>query len=167
MARRRDERSRLARTLEFGLYALAVALPATYFASRYPPFDVWLGRIELRNPIVVGSPTTADESGAVAEQAAAEARSSRVYRCENAGQIVLSDRPCGNVVETREIGPGDMNILPSEAFTGRPAVPENVDCEQLRRELDELDAERRADAVDAVTLKRDEAWQRGRTAACW
>ncbi|HSN72504.1 MAG TPA: hypothetical protein VLT59_13400 [Steroidobacteraceae bacterium] len=164
MTSRRD-RSRIGRVFEIALYAVALAVPLVYFASRYPPLENWIGRIEWRNPIVFG------ESGAdagTADRTPTPPATNRVYRCVNGGEVVLSDRPCGNVVETREIGPGDINVMPSTAFTGQPAVPENVDCDALEQGLAALDRRRRDAPSDAaLELERDAAWQRGRAAKCW
>jgi hypothetical protein len=166
----RDKRSGWRRALEYLLYGVALALPLLYFASRYPPFEAWFDRVQLRNPIVLEQPG-ADRSDVSGDDApSAQPRVNRVYRCLNEGEVVLSDRPCGNVVETREIGPGDVNVMPSTAFTGAPALPEDVDCETLEARLSELDSRRRGaddERAAQVALERDAAWQQGRSAGCW
>lgn len=156
--------------LEYVLYAFALAIPVLYFASRYPPFEAWLGRVELRAPIVLEQPDARQGDSSASDASPAPPRTNRVYRCLNDGQVVLSDRPCGNVVETREIGPGDVNVMPSTAFTGVPALPDDVDCETLEAKLRELDARRRdaaAERAPQIALERDTLWQQGRTAGCW
>lgn len=169
MADRREKRSRLGRAFEIALYAVAVSVPLLYFARQYPPVEAWLGRIELRNPIVVDHGNADDGSIDGASSAENTPRSQTVYRCLNDGELVLSDQPCGNIIETREIGPGDVNILPSEAFTGHPAAPGNVDCGTLERRLAELDEQRRRSSQDdsSTARERDAVWQQGRAARCW
>ena len=166
----REPRSRARRVLEYVLYTVALAIPVLYFASRYPPVEAWLGRIELRNPIVLDRPDGDAAARGVEAEARTESRSNRVYRCVNDGEVVLSDRPCGNVVETREIRPEDVNVIPSTAFTGMASPPDDVDCESLEARIDALDARRRG-ATEALAaelaVERDATWQRGRSAGCW
>ena len=168
---REKKRSGLRRAFEYLLYGFALAVPVLYFASRYAPVEAWLGRVELRNPIVLEQPQAERSDSSSTGAVPVQPRTNRIYRCQNDGEVVLSDRPCGNVVETREIGPGDVNVMPSTAFTGAPALPDDIDCKTLQAELHELDARRRGadddEAAAQVALERDAVWQQGRSAGCW
>jgi hypothetical protein len=172
MAQRLSERSMWRKAGEFVVYGLAVLIPAVYFARNQPPFDAWLERIEWRSPIVLdGGADTPGERGEATPRSPAPGPQ-KIYRCEQDGIPVISNRPCGNVLETRELAPSDINVVPSELFTGHAApAPENVDCKALRAELDAADEKRGAPSANATAsqaaLERDALWQRGHESRCW
>jgi len=128
------------RLLEWLAVGVVVALPALYFAWPRLPVPSWLERIKLRNPIVLDEP--------------AEARStSTVYRCVNEGELVLSDEPCGNVVETLAVPPRDVNVIPADKVPASrpPTAPLSAACRSIDAELAEI----------AAQLRTGHAMQRG------
>jgi hypothetical protein len=175
VSRSTGPRRRSQKWLERTLYAIAIAIPAIYFAHGILPVDTWLGRISLRNPVVVDRPQATQQAPSAGTPVATDSSAAqRLYRCENGGATVWSDRPCGNVVETRDISAEDMNVLPSRAFTGADRAGDaasDLDCDALRERLDGLDARRRKAGTgaraDAVARERDALWATGHAKHCW
>lgn len=162
MIRTMKERRRkglFGRSLEWLSFGVVVALPVLYFAWPWLPFAAWLERITVRNPIVL-------------EEAADSRGTTTVYRCVNEGELVLSDEPCGNVVETLALPPRNVNVIPADKVPASrpPTAASSAPCRSIDAELAEIAAQLRAGYAmqrgERLKARRAALLEHGRSIGC-